>query len=127
MDKALLALRSLGAVAAGYAVIVLGTSLTLEFLLGGVGYHQASAWEHMVGALGSIVSGLFGGYVAGWIAGRRAVLHALGVALIVAVETAWIVTTGVGSNPAWFDVAAGATLGVTAILGARARAGRIAP
>jgi hypothetical protein len=116
--KILNALRSVGAVAAGYVVIVIGTSLTLGVLLEGKSYAEASPWEHVVGAMGSILSGLLGGYVAAWLAGRKPVGHALAVVLILGVETTWIVITGVGSNPVWFDLAGGLTLMGTTVLGA---------
>jgi hypothetical protein len=114
------ALRSLGAIVAGYAVIAIGTVLVLSVLLDDVTYAEAGVWEHLVGAIGTILSGLLGGYVAARLAGRQPVPHALGVVLILIVEMTWILTTGVGSNPAWFDAAGGLTLMVTAILGALA-------
>ena len=111
-------LRSLAAVVAGYAVIVLGTVLVLSVLLDDVTYAEAGVLEHAVGAIGTILTGLLGGYVAARLAGRQPVGHALGVVLILIVEMTWILTTGVGSNPAWFDAAGGLTLMVTAALGA---------
>ena len=118
------AFRSLGAVVAGYAVIVIGTILVLSILLENVTYAEASLWQHAVGAIGTILSGLLGGYVAARLSGRQPVGHALGVVLILVVEMTWILTTGVGSNPAWFDAAGGLTLMVMAVLGALAYAKR---
>ena len=118
------ALRSLGAVVAGYAIIAIGTVLVLSILLENVTYAEASLWQHAVGAIGTILTGLLGGYVAARVAGRQPVGHALGVVLILIVEMTWILTTGVGSNPAWFDAAGGLTLMVMAVLGALAYAKR---
>ena len=117
-------LRSVAAVVAGYMVIGIGTVLTLSVLLGDVSYADASVGEHAVGALGTILSGLLGGYVAAWVAGRKPIGHAFAVVLILIVETTWIVTQGIGPNPAWFDLAGGLTLMATAVLGAWIRARR---
>jgi len=113
-----LGLRSAASVVAGYATIVVGTVLTLTVLLGDVSYFDARQWEHAVGAVGTIASGLLGGFLAAKVAGRRPLAHAAAVVAILIVEITWIVTQGIGPNPAWFDLAGGLTLMATTVLGA---------
>jgi len=122
-----LGLRSAASVVAGYATIVVGTVFTLTVLLGDVSYFDARPWEHVVGALGTIASGLLGGYLAAKVAGRRPLTHAAAVVAILIVEITWVVTQGIGPNPTWFDLAGGLTLMATTVLGAWIYRARVSP
>ena len=69
-------LRSLFAVVAGFLVIALGTTLTFEVWLGGIGFHKSGPTELALATVGALASGLAGGLVAALVAGRRPLLHA---------------------------------------------------
>jgi hypothetical protein len=109
--------RSLGAVTAGYAVIVVGTTLTFETLLEGVSYQTSSRTELALASAGAFLSGLAGGFAAAWLAGRRPVLHAAGVLVWLTFDTTWVITSGVSKDPIWFDLAGSLTLMVSAVCG----------
>ncbi len=110
------ALRSLLAVVAGYLVIALGTTLTFETWLGGIGYHESPPSELALATLGALLSGLAGGLVAAWIAGRRPLLHGSLVSIPLALDTTWVVTSGISDDPVWFDLGGGLTLMLGAAL-----------
>lgn len=111
-------LRSVAAVIAGYAVIVIGTVLTLTVILDDVSYAEATLGQHTFGAVGTVASGLAAGWICSWIARRRPIAHSLGVVAILTVEMTWILTQGIGPNPAWFDALGGATLMIATVVGA---------
>ncbi len=117
MSTLLRALRSVGAVVAGYLVIAIGTTLTLEIWLDGVGYHESPPSELALATFGAVLSGLAGGLTAAWVGGRRPLLHAVGVLVPLTIDTTWVVTSGISHDPVWFDLGGGLTLMATAILG----------
>jgi hypothetical protein len=123
LPKVLRALRSIAAVAAGYAVIVVGTFLAFEKWLGGIGYFKSSTPVLAAASVAAFVSGLAGGYVAAWVGGRPHVLHAAGVILPLIVDTTYVVTSGKSSDPLWYDLVGAATLMVAAVLGGFLRRG----
>jgi hypothetical protein len=119
--KILRAARSLTAVVAGYAVIVAGTILAFEVWLGGIGYYTSSTSVLAVASLAAFASGLAGGYVAAWLGGRPHQLHAAGVLLPLIIDTTYVVTSGVSSDPLWYDLVGAATLMAAAITGGYVR------
>lgn len=116
-SRAVQILRSLAAVIAGYLVIVAGTVLTFETMLGGIGYTKSSPTELALATLGALVSGLAGGMTAAWLAGRRPFLHAVGLLVPLGLDTAYVIFSGISSDPVWFDLGGSATLVVGALLG----------
>ena len=115
MRKSLiLAGRSLLAVVAGFVVISIGTIITFNLLVGQVTISSTPA--HMFfGTVGAVISGLAGGAIAGLIAPRAPILHALGIWIPIAVDTTSIVMRGTG--PVWFDIAGSGILALTALVG----------
>ena len=118
MKKRLMtALRYAAAAVAGYLLIALGNVLTLEILLGGFTYTASSAGALAVAAVGSVLAGLAGGYLAGWIGGPWPVSHALGVLVFLGLDTFHVLTSGISSDPLWFDAMASAGLMAATVLG----------
>lgn len=102
--------RSIVAVVAGYAAMVILITLVQETLFGGVGYHESGAVELAVAGLGTVLSAVAGGFLAGWIAGRREIEHTLVMCLLVVVETTALTLRGDLDGPWWFDLLAAASL-----------------
>ena len=134
MSKTLSALRSVGAVVAGFAVIALGTILTFEVLLDGISYHGSSLTELAIATIGALASGLAGGYVAARLAARHPLRHAAALAIPIFLDTASILVSDASSDPWWFDIGGSTTLLLGAVVagylvksrlsrGATARAG----
>ena len=113
----LAALRSVGAVVAGFAVITLGTVFTFTVLVDGINYHESTVAELAIGTLGALASGLAGGFVAARLAARHPLRHAGALAIPIALDTASILSSGTGSNPWWFDLGGSATLLLGALVG----------
>lgn len=116
MRRFLPAVRSLLAVLAGYLAIALGNVLTLELLLGGISWTGSSPGELAVATVGAAAAGLAGGWVATVVAGRRPLLHACGVLIPLALDTVWVITSGVSSDPIWFDLGGSLTLMAACVL-----------
>lgn len=116
-ENILTALRIGGSALLGYVVIVIGTILTLEVFLGGVGYYKSSAGVLALAGLGAVVSGLLGGYLAGWIGGSRPVQYAMGVLFFLVLDTTLFVFSGKSVDPVWFNLADGAILMAATVLG----------
>ena len=112
------ALRSVGAVIAGFAVITLGTVLTFTVLAPNFGYSTSGPSDLLLGTLGAIASGLAGGLVAAWLAASSPLRHAAALVIPIGVDTASIVASaGPGSDPLWFDLGGSATLLFSALVG----------
>ena len=132
MNRFLPALRSLLAIVAGYLTIALGTALTFEALLGGIGWTKSSPAELAVATAGAVLTGLAGGYVAAKVAGRKPLLHAAGVLIPLALDTIYVIRSGLSVDPLWFDLGGSLTLMATCVLAGyllerRAQAPRPAP
>ena len=55
--------------------------------------------------------------MAAWLAGRRPLLHATAVLIPLTLDTAYVLFSGISSDPFWFDLGGSATLMVAAVLG----------
>ncbi len=115
-SKILSALRSVGAVLAGFAVITMGTVLTFTVLLDGIGYHESSLAELAVATIGALASGLAGGFVAARLAARHPLRHAGALAIPISLDTASILASNASSDPWWFDLGGSATLLLGAVV-----------
>lgn len=117
MRKATEMLRGVGAVLAGYLVIVAGTILTFEVLLGGISYLESSPLELAVATVGACLTGLLGGVTAAFLAARKPLLHAIGVLVPLAADTVFVLMSELSTDPLWFDLAGSLTLMLTTIAG----------
>lgn len=114
-------LRSAAAVAAGYLLLVLLSTLVQEAWLGGVSYRDSSLKTLILAGIFTPVAGVIAGYATATIARRKPFLHALPICLAIALETTVLYRTGKVDGPLWFEALAGATLIGGVILGAAAR------
>jgi hypothetical protein len=108
------ALRSVAAVVGGYLTVAAGTILTFNVLVGQVTV-DSNPRQLILGTIGAVLSGVAGGVVAGVIAPRLPFVHAAGVLLLLAIDTASVLAKGTG--PAWFDLAGSGVLAITVLFG----------
>lgn len=111
-------MRSIGAVLAGYATLILGTTLVQENLLGGVSYESSAPRILVAAGMLTPIAGVVAGMVTGGIAAQRPLLHALPIAAAIAVETTLLYRTGRVDGPLWFETLAGGALAAGVIIGA---------
>jgi hypothetical protein len=116
--------RSILAVVFGYIVIAAGTILTFNIIVGQISV-ASSPSQLLAGTVGAVLSGLAGGMVAGLVAPRAPILHALGIWILLAIDTASVIAKG--SDPVWFDLAGSGILAVAAVIGGALIAWRKAP
>jgi hypothetical protein len=98
----------------GYLTVAAGTILTFNVLVGQVTV-ASNPRQLILGTIGAVLSGLAGGVVAGIIAPRLPLVHATGVLLLLAVDTASVLSKGTG--PAWFDLAGSGVLAISVLFG----------
>jgi hypothetical protein len=114
-------LRSIVAVLLGYIVFAL--SAFAVFRLSGQAAHEVASAPFM---LVSIASGgvfaLAGGYVAGWIAGRRPLAHGLAMAALLAIGAGASFASTLGHGAVWSQIAALTLMTPSAVLGGWLRA-----
>jgi hypothetical protein len=108
-------LRSLVSILLGYIVIVVCTIVGFK-PLGRIVHLQAPLRIQAAGALVAILSGLMGGVVAAFVAGRHPVRHAAGVLVFLFIDTAVVLSRG-STDPVWFDLSGSATLMLATVSG----------
>ena len=113
--RLIFAFRSIVAVIAGYLTVAAGTILTFNVLVGQVTV-DSNPRQMILGTIGAVLSGLAGGVAAGIIASRSPIVHAAGVLLLLAIDTASVLAKGTG--PVWFDLAGSGVLAITVLFGA---------
>ena len=108
----LFALRSVVAVVGGYLIVVAGTILTFNVLVGQVTV-DSNPGQMILGTIGAMFAGIAGGVVAGVVAPRFPLGHAAAVLLFLALDTASVLAKGTG--PAWFDLAGSGILAISVL------------
>jgi hypothetical protein len=113
--KLLKFLRSIVSVVVGYTVIVLCTVVGFR-PLGGIIHLHAPPRTQAAGALVAIISGLLGGLITAFVAGRYPVRHAAAVLIFLCIDTG-VVLSRPSPDPHWFDLAGAATLMLATVCG----------
>ena len=116
-------LRSVAAVFLGY--VVFAASAAALFALSGHAAHASASWAFVgVTVASGVVFAVAGGYVAGWLAGRRPVTHAMAMAAVLAAVATVSLAQTLGHGAVWSQVAALTVMAPSAVMGGwwRARA-----
>ncbi len=117
-------LRSIVAVVVGY--IVFAASAFAVFQLSGQAAHADASVAFMAASIASgVLFALAGGYVAGWLAGRRPFAHGVAMAALLATGAAVSLVSTLGHGSIWSQVAALALMAPAAMLGAWLRERRL--
>lgn len=110
--------RSVAAVVVGYVLMGALITLVQETWFGGVSYTKSSTGVLVTAGFFTFLAAVVGGYAAGWIAGRRPMLHGLAMSCLVVLETTWLIRSGKTWDPVWFDVTAAGSLVAGILIGA---------
>jgi len=94
----------------GYLLIALGQTLLLELLLGGQLAPNAAPTILVAATLGTVASGLTGGYLSARMGGERPLLHTSAVLALLSLDAVFVVFNNVAGNPIWFDLSGALTL-----------------
>lgn len=94
----------------GYLVIALGQTLVLELLLGGQLAPDSPPTILIAATLGTIASGMIGGWIVAWMGRARPLLHTSLVVAILAFDAVFVLVQRIGDNPIWFDLGGALTL-----------------
>lgn len=109
-------LKSILAVIVGYAVFAISAGAL--FHLSGQDPHGEASVPFMVGAtVYGVAFALLGGYISGWIAGRRPAAHGLAVAGVLAIGAGVSLIATLGKGYVWSQIAALATMAPASALG----------
>jgi hypothetical protein len=114
-------LRSVAAVLLGYVLFAVCSFATFR-LLGHAPHAPASLRFMAATTVAGVVFAIAGGYLAGWIAGRRPVVHAVVMAAVLAVGAAASLVATLGNGAIWSQVAALILMTPAAVYGGWLRA-----
>jgi hypothetical protein len=118
------ALRSVTAVLLGY--VVFAASTFAMFRLSGRAAHAAATVPFMLMTIASGVAfAMAGGYVAGWLAGRRPIAHAAAMAALLALGATASLAATLGHGAVWSQISALVLMAPGAVLGGWIRSGGI--
>ncbi len=118
-------LRSVIAVVIGY--MVFAASAFAIFRISGQAPHALASVSFMTLSIASgMLFAVIGGYVAAWIAGRRAIAHAGAMAALLAVGASVSLASTLGHGEIWSQVAALTLMAPCAVVGGWIRARRVA-
>jgi hypothetical protein len=110
-------IRAALAAVAGYAAIVLLTTLGFNVWLGGANLYDGGPRLQAQGALVAVVSGLAGGALAAAIGRRRPLVHAAAVLIFLLADSAYVLFVLPLRAPWWFEAAGSLTLMASTLLG----------
>jgi hypothetical protein len=114
-------LRSIVAVVVGY--VVFAVSAFAVFRLSGRAAHASAPIPFMLLTIASGVAfAALGGYVTGWLAGRRPLAHAVAMATLLAAGAVASLVSTLGHGAIWSQVAALTLMAPSAVLGGWLRA-----
>lgn len=109
-------LRSVFAVLLGY--VVFAAAAFAVFQLSGQAPHSVASTPFMVvSVVSGVLSALTGGYLAGWVAGRRPFAHGVAMAALLALGAGISLAATLGHGAVWTQVAALALMAPSAALG----------
>ncbi len=111
------AIRSIGAVLLGYAIIVLGALIFQDALFGGLAY-RSPPFDLAIGGGLTVVSAVAGGYVLALTAPKHPMRHAVPLVIWLCFETTMLYLSG--DSPLWFDIVTGGSNVVGVLIGAYA-------
>lgn len=94
----------------GYLLIALGQTLVLEVLLKGQTAPDSPAHVLALAALGTVLSGLIGGYLAARLGGAQPLRHNLAVLVFLALDGIFVIVENVGGHPLLYELSGLATL-----------------
>ena len=106
------------AVVAGYVVLALASTLVQEVWLGGVSYLRSPLRVLVLAGVFTPACGLLAGMVVAKIGQRAAIPASMVLALLIMLETAYLILTHRVDGPLWFEVAAGLAVAIAVLLGA---------
>jgi cation transport ATPase len=109
--------RAAIAVAAGYVVIALLSTLVQEIWLGGVSYQHSSRRVLVLAGIFTPLTAVAGGLATTWLSPRAPLRSCLALCGLIVAETTYLYVTGRVDGPLWFEAAAAASLVVAVLLG----------
>ncbi|PYP78083.1 MAG: hypothetical protein DMD35_12275 [Gemmatimonadetes bacterium] len=114
-------LRSVVAVLVGY--VAFAASAYAVFRLSGHAAHAPASVSFMLLTIAcGVIFAALGGYVAGWLAGRRPLAHAVAMAALLLAGAAASLVSTLGHGAIWSQVAAIMLMAPSAVLGGWLRA-----
>ena len=109
--------RAILAVAAGYVVIALLSTLVQEIWLGGVSYQHSSQRVLVLAGIFTPLTAVAGGLATAWLSPRAPLRSGLALCALIVAETTYLYVTGRVDGPLWFEAGAAASLVVAVLLG----------
>jgi len=93
----------------GYLSMGALITVVQEGIFGGVSYYDSSLLVLGIAGAGTVLSGTIGAYIASWVAKNGRLPSGI-MAVLVMIETVYLLSTGILSGPLWFELLAAASL-----------------
>lgn len=103
-------LKTILAIICGEIILVLLTTFAQEVLVNGVQIETSPPRDVIIGGMGTIISGIIAGFVATLIGGTSSKIPAIGLTILVTIETTLLIILEKINNPVWFDILAALSL-----------------
>ncbi len=100
-----------------YLVIALSQTLVLEVLLGGRTSPDSAPTILAIAGIGTVISGLIGGYLAARLGGARPWLAIAAVVAFLSADAIYVVFNNVGGHPLWYELGGALTLMLATVAG----------
>lgn len=112
----LAALRSVFAVIVGYVVFA-ACSFSIFQISGQAAHADATITFMVLSTIGGMVFALAGGYIAGWLAGRKPFVHGIAMATVLTAGAAASLASTIGHGAIWSQISALALMAPSAVIG----------
>lgn len=110
MQNVIYALRLIGAIVLGEALLVILITLVQENLFGGVSWTETPLLPLGLAGLGTFVSAVVAGYMAQWVFKKRGFIPHIILTVLIVLETTYLLMNDKTTDPLWFDLLAAASL-----------------
>jgi len=103
-------LKTVLAIICGEVIMILLITVAQEVIVNGVRIGASPLQDIIIGGTGTIISGIIAGFVSTFIGGISNRIPAIGLTILVIIETTLLIVLEKINNPIWFDASAALSL-----------------
>ncbi len=102
--------KTILAVLLGEIVLIVLTTVAQELIYDGISYNQSPVADIFIGGFLTVLAAVFAGLTASFIGGQMNYWPHIFISMLITTEMTYLITTGVTTDPLWFDIFAGLSL-----------------
>ncbi|MDH3246848.1 MAG: hypothetical protein OEM26_19660 [Saprospiraceae bacterium] len=96
----------LGSIVVGELALAVLTTIAQEVIFDGIGYNESPFWELLVGGILTVLAAIGAGWIARKIIRKRRLIIPLGIAVLILIESYYLVFIRGSDQPLWFEMLA---------------------